>query len=125
MSALMELKNVSKSFGGIQAVSDMSFSVQPGELAGLIGPNGAGKTTVFNLITGVYNVTSGEIKFEGKSVNSLKTYEVVSLGVARTFQNLRLFAASSVLENIMTAAQQHHKYTFIEAVSHLGRWSAN
>jgi branched-chain amino acid transport system ATP-binding protein len=125
MSVLMELKNVSKSFGGIQAVSDMSFAVQPGELAGLIGPNGAGKTTVFNLITGVYDVTSGEIDFEGKSVNRLKTYEVVSLGIARTFQNLRLFAASSVLENVMTAAQQHHRYTFIEAVSHLGRWNSS
>ncbi|MDR3255136.1 MAG: ABC transporter ATP-binding protein [Synergistaceae bacterium] len=124
MGVLLELKNVMKSFGGIQAVSDMSFVVHAGELAGLIGPNGAGKTTIFNLITGVYDVSSGNIEYAGKSINRLKTYEVVALGVARTFQNLRLFAASSVLENVMTAAQQHHRYSFIEAISHVGRWRA-
>jgi branched-chain amino acid transport system ATP-binding protein len=117
------LKRVNKSFGGIQAVRDMSFSIPKGEIAGLIGPNGAGKTTIFNLITGVYDVTSGDIEYEGRNINRLKTYQVVALGVARTFQNLRLFAASSVLENVMTAAQYHHKYSFFEAVSHLGRWS--
>jgi len=103
-------------------VKDMSFVIETGELAGLIGPNGAGKTTIFNLVTGVYDVTSGEIEFKGKNINRLKTYQVISLGIARTFQNLRLFAASSVLDNVMTAAQQHYKYSFFEAVSHLGRW---
>lgn len=122
MSAILELKDVNKSFGGVQAVKDMSFVIETGELAGLIGPNGAGKTTIFNLVTGVYDVTSGEIEFKGKNINRLKTYQVISLGVARTFQNLRLFAASSVLDNVMTAAQQHYKYSFFEAVSHLGRW---
>lgn len=122
MSAILELKDVNKSFGGVQAVKEMSFVIGTGELAGLIGPNGAGKTTIFNLVTGVYDVTSGEIEFKGKNVNRLKTYQVISLGVARTFQNLRLFAASSVLDNVMTAAQQHYKYSFFEAVSHLGRW---
>jgi len=122
MTAALELKNVSKLFGGIQAVSDMSFKIESGELTGLIGPNGAGKTTVFNLVTGVYDVTSGDIELKGRNVNKLKTFEVISLGVARTFQNLRLFAASSVLENVMTAAQQHNKYGFLEAVTHLGRW---
>jgi len=122
MTAALELKNVSKLFGGIQAVSDMSFKIESGELTGLIGPNGAGKTTVFNLVTGVYDVTSGDIELKGRNVNKLKTFEVISLGVARTFQNLRLFAASSVLENVMTAAQQHNKYSFLEAVTHLGRW---
>jgi len=102
----------------------MSFVIETGELAGLIGPNGAGKTTIFNLVTGVYDVTSGEIEFKGKNINRLKTYQVISLGVARTFQNLRLFAASSVLDNVMTAAQQHYKYSFFEAVSHLGRWKS-
>ena len=124
MSAMLELKCVNKAFGGVQAVKDMTFKIEPGELAGLIGPNGAGKTTIFNLITGVYDVTSGEIEFKGKNINKLKTYEVISLGIARTFQNLRLFAASTVLENVMTAAQQHHKYSFFEAVSHMGRWSS-
>ncbi|GHV29457.1 ABC transporter ATP-binding protein [Synergistales bacterium] len=124
MNALLELKNVNKSFGGIHAVSDMSFVVGEGELAGLIGPNGAGKTTIFNLVTGVYDVTSGDVVYNGKNINKLKTYEVVSLGIARTFQNLRLFAASSVLENVMTAAQLHNKYNFVEALGHLGRWGS-
>lgn len=122
MTPLLTLKDVTKSFGGIHAVRDMSFSIGKGELAGLIGPNGAGKTTVFNLVTGVYDVTSGDIEYNGRNVNKRKTYQVVSLGVARTFQNLRLFAASSVLENVTTAAQQHFKYSFVEALSHCGRW---
>ncbi len=122
MSAILELKNVNKFFGGVQAVRDMSFVIEKGELAGLIGPNGAGKTTIFNLVTGVYDVTDGQIEFKGKNINRLKTFQVISLGIARTFQNLRLFAASSVLDNVMTAAQQHYKYSFFEAVSHLGRW---
>ncbi|MGD9666173.1 MAG: ABC transporter ATP-binding protein [Synergistaceae bacterium] len=124
MSAILELKDVNKSFGGVQAVKDMSFVIETGELAGLIGPNGAGKTTIFNLVTGVYDVTSGDIEFKGKNINRLKTFQVISLGIARTFQNLRLFAASSVLDNVMTAAQQHYKYSFFEAVSHLGRWKS-
>ena len=122
MSAMLELKEVNKAFGGVQAVKDMSFVIENGELAGLIGPNGAGKTTIFNLVTGVYDVTGGEIEFKGKNINRLKTFQVISLGVARTFQNLRLFTASSVLDNVMTAAQQHYSYSFFEAVSHLGRW---
>ena len=104
---VLELKDVNKAFGGVQAVRDMSFAIGSGELAGLIGPNGAGKTTIFNLVTGVYDVTSGAISFKGQSLNKLKTYQVIRLGIARTFQNLRLFAASTVLENVMTAAQQH------------------
>ena len=124
MSALLELKEVNKSFGGVQAVRDMSFVINKGELAGLIGPNGAGKTTIFNLVTGVYDVTSGDIVFKGESIAKLKTFQVISRGIARTFQNLRLFAASSVLENVMTAAQQHYKYNFFEAVTHIGRWKS-
>ncbi|MDD2351742.1 MAG: ABC transporter ATP-binding protein [Synergistaceae bacterium] len=124
MSVILELKDVNKFFGGVQAVKDMSFVIETGELAGLIGPNGAGKTTIFNLVTGVYDVSSGDIEFKGKNINSLKTFQVISLGIARTFQNLRLFAASSVLDNVMTAAQQHYKYSFFEAVSHLGRWKS-
>ena len=122
MAVILELKDVNKSFGGVQAVKDMSFKIESGELAGLIGPNGAGKTTIFNLVTGVYSVTSGNLEFKGRNINKLKTYQVVSLGIARTFQNLRLFAASSVLDNVMTAAQQHYKYSFFEAISHFGRW---
>ena len=121
-NAVLELKSVNKFFGGVQAVSDMSFVIQRGELAGLIGPNGAGKTTIFNLVTGVYDVSSGDIEFMGENINALRSYQVIRLGIARTFQNLRLFPASTVLENVMTAAQQHHGYSFFEAVTHLGRW---
>ncbi|MDR3166176.1 MAG: ABC transporter ATP-binding protein [Synergistaceae bacterium] len=122
MDVVLEMKNVGKSFGGIRAVSDISFTIHERELAGLIGPNGAGKTTVFNLVTGVYDVSDGEMIYLGRNINSLKTYEAVAAGIARTFQNLRLFASSTVLENVMTATQQHHKYSFFEAVSHIGRW---
>jgi branched-chain amino acid transport system ATP-binding protein len=124
MNAILELKSISRVFGGISAVKDVSFSVGHGEMVGVIGPNGAGKTTIFNLITGVYRTTGGDMLLDGRSIRRLKTYEIVSLGVARTFQNLRLFPASSVLENVKSAAQQHHKYSFFEALSHLGRWSA-
>ena len=123
MTVLLELKGVSKSFGGVQAVENMSLKLEKGELTGLIGPNGAGKTTVFNLITAVYDVTKGDIEYKGININKLKTYQVVSLGIARTFQNLRLFSGSSVLENVMSAAQQSHKYSFCEAITHLGRWN--
>jgi len=122
MSALLELKDLTIRFGGITAVDNVSLSIQTGEVAGLIGPNGAGKTTIFNLITGVYDATSGDVIYEGRNINKLKTYEIVPLGIARTFQNLRLFVGSTVLENVMTAAQRFHGYGFAEAISHLGRW---
>ncbi len=123
MSApLLELLSVNISFGGVHAVKDMSFKINQGELAGLIGPNGAGKTTVFNLITNVYPVDTGDILFDGKSIKDLKSYQVIRRGIARTFQNLRLFGRSSVLDNVMTAAQAHSPYSFAESVTHLGRW---
>ncbi|MDO9508996.1 MAG: ABC transporter ATP-binding protein [Thermovirgaceae bacterium] len=123
--SMLKLEGLNKHFGGVHAVQDISFSLERGELAGLIGPNGAGKTTVFNLITGVYSPDSGRILFKGEDLVSLKTYEVVAKGVARTFQNLRLFQRSTVLENVMTACQQHFRYNFFEALSHLGRWKSN
>lgn len=119
---VLELKGASKHFGGVKAVNDMSFKIHKGELAGLIGPNGAGKTTIFNLITGVYPLTFGSIEFNGQDLKKFKTYQIIRLGIARTFQNLRLFQSSTVLENVMTAAQQHNWYSFAEAVTHLGRW---
>ena len=100
----------------------MSFSIPEGELAGLMGPNGAGKTTIFNLVTGVYDPDEGSILFRGENLVPLKTFDIVHKGIARTFQNLRLFQRSSVLENVMTAAQQHVPYTFFEGMTHLGRW---
>ncbi|HCL79222.1 MAG TPA: high-affinity branched-chain amino acid ABC transporter ATP-binding protein LivG [Synergistaceae bacterium] len=122
MSAFFELVHLTKNFGGVQAVSDLSFAMEKGELAGLMGPNGAGKTTVFNLITGVYDPDSGQALFKGEDLGPLKTYQVTAKGVARTFQNLRLFQRSTVVENVMTAAQQHIPYGFVEGLTHLGRW---
>lgn len=122
MTTFFELSNVTKNFGGVQAVSSMSFSIDKGELTGLMGPNGAGKTTIFNLISGVYDPDEGSILFKGENLVPLKTYQVTSRGIARTFQNLRLFQRSTVLENVMTSAQYHIHYTFAEGMTHLGRW---
>ncbi len=119
---VLELDGVNKFFGGVHAVNDMSFAIQKGELAGLIGPNGAGKTTIFNLVTGVYPLSSGHVAFKGKDISNNSTYHIMNSGIARTFQNLRLFQGATVLENVMTACQQHHKYSFVEAITHMGRW---
>lgn len=120
--AMLMLEMVGKSFGGIDAVKNMSFNIMQGEIAALIGPNGAGKTTIFNLITGIYNVTEGKIKFKDSCINKLKAHQITSLGIARTFQNLRLFSTSTVLDNVMTATQQHLPYNFFAAISHSGQW---
>ncbi len=98
---LLELRNVVKKFGGITALSDISFSVEKGDIFGIIGPNGAGKTTIFNMITGVYPVTSGDVLCDGQSLLGKKTHEIIDGGIARTFQNIRLFANMTVLENIL------------------------
>ena len=113
---MLELENVNKSFGGLQATTDMNLSVKEGEIVSIIGPNGAGKSTLFNLITGVYRPDSGTIRFGDRSLVGLKPNKIVDLGVARTFQNLRLFTNLSVLENVLTA--QHHKLrsTWVSAV---------
>lgn len=119
MSAFLELKNVNKAFGGVQAIKDMSFFLEQGELAGMIGPNGAGKTTVFNVISNVYNSDSGQVLFDGKDITRLRSYQIVRIGIARTFQNLRLFSRSSVLENVMTAMQNRYIHTFHESLMRL------
>lgn len=105
--AMLEVENLGKSFGGLQAIHDLSFSVNEGEIVSVIGPNGAGKTTLFNLITGVYHPTAGDITFEGESIKGRKPNAIVELGIARTFQNLRLFTNLSVLDNVLIP--QHHK----------------
>jgi branched-chain amino acid transport system ATP-binding protein len=101
LSALLELRGVSKTFGGLAAVADVSFDVPAGSVVGLIGPNGAGKTTTFNLITGQYRADRGEIGFEGRSVKGLRTHRIVARGIARTFQNIRLFQELTALENVL------------------------
>src|SRR5215216_416462 len=98
--ALLVAKNVTIRFGGLTAVSDFNLTVRAHELVGLIGPNGAGKTTIFNMLTGVYKPTEGEIRVAGKPTAGLKPYEITALGAARTFQNIRLFKELSVLENV-------------------------
>ena len=99
---LLELNDVSKSFGGVAALTGISFGVKQGEVFGVIGPNGAGKTTLFNLITGVFPVTSGEIVFDGMSVIGIKPHRTVEMGIARTFQNIRLFGNMTALETVFT-----------------------
>ncbi len=99
--ALLEAQNVSKSFGGVQALSGVSLSIRAGEIYGLIGPNGAGKTTLFNVLTGLYAMDAGSFRFDGEPLAGLKPDRVAARGIARTFQNIRLFANLSALENVM------------------------
>jgi branched-chain amino acid transport system ATP-binding protein len=114
--AMLEVENISKSFGGLRAMSGVSLNVNQGEIVSVIGPNGAGKTTLFNLITGVYKPDSGDVRFEGRSIAGLNPNKIVDIGIARTFQNLRLFMNQTVLENVLVA--QHHKLhsTWLNAV---------
>ena len=110
-------------FGGLIAVNELGMDVRRGEIYGLIGPNGAGKTTIFNLLTGVYEPTSGEIYFDGKRIDGLRPYEISRRGVSRTFQNIRLFAGMSVLENVMTACHRHAKQSLFDAVMRTPRFA--
>jgi len=117
MSApLLELQNATIKFGGLTAVSDVSLQVGENELVGLIGPNGAGKTTAFNLITGVYKPTSGHIRFHGDCTRGIKPSKLAKLGIARTFQNIRLFGSLSVIDNIRVAARLHNPQGYFGAL---------
>ena len=109
-------------FGGLVAVRELDMDIRPGEIYGLIGPNGAGKTTVFNLLTGVYEPTSGEIYFQGKQIHGLRPYQIAARGVSRTFQNIRLFAGMTVLENVMTACHIHTRQSLLDAVLRTPRY---
>ncbi len=109
-------------FGGLTAVKELDMNVRRGEIFGLIGPNGAGKTTVFNLLTGVYEPTSGDIFIDGTRINGKRPYQISRLGVSRTFQNIRLFPSMTVLENVVTACHRHSKQTMVEAVFRLPRY---
>ena len=115
-AASLEILNVTKSFGGVTAVNDVSFFVKPREIFGIIGPNGAGKTTLFNMITGVYSPTKGEILLNGKSVVGKSTYQIANYGVARTFQNIRLFGELSVYNNMITSCQKHITYNMLDGM---------
>jgi branched-chain amino acid transport system ATP-binding protein len=113
---ILELNNVTMQFGGVKALDSVNFHVNKGEICALIGPNGAGKTTIFNVITGVYKPTSGEINFNGKSLIGLKRNKITARGVARTFQNVRLFGDMTALENVMTATDVHKKSGLVGAL---------
>ena len=121
---VLQVRNVTMRFGGLAAVKALNMQVPRGALYGLIGPNGAGKTTVFNVLTGVYCPTEGEIQFDGVRIETLKPYEITRLGAARTFQNIRLFADMTVVENVMTAHHLRTKQILADAVAGTARHHA-
>lgn len=121
--ALLEVKNLGISFGGLRAVDDFEISIEQGQLYGLIGPNGAGKTTVFNLLTGVYKPNEGMIRLDGKDITGLKTIDINKEGIARTFQNIRLFKELTVLDNVKVGLHNHYKYSTVEGILRLPGYS--
>jgi branched-chain amino acid transport system ATP-binding protein len=121
-AAILRTEKATIRFGGLVAVKELDMDVRPGEIYGLIGPNGAGKTTVFNLLTGVYEPTSGEIYFQDKPIHGLRPYQIAARGVSRTFQNIRLFAGMTVLENVMTACHIHVRQSLADAVLRTPRY---
>ncbi|MBQ2581896.1 MAG: ABC transporter ATP-binding protein [Ruminococcus sp.] len=109
--ALLEVKKLGISFGGLRAVDEFSIKIEKGELYGLIGPNGAGKTTIFNLLTGVYKPTDGSIVLDGQDITGMSTMQINRAGIARTFQNIRLFSNLSVLDNVKVGLHNHYTYS--------------
>ena len=122
MENMLEVKNLSISFGGLRAVSEFDMNIGKGQLYGLIGPNGAGKTTIFNLLTGVYKPDEGIVKLDGQDITGKKTIDINKAGIARTFQNIRLFSELSVIDNVKVAYNMHVKYGLLEAVGRFGRY---
>jgi branched-chain amino acid transport system ATP-binding protein len=119
---LLQLEGLTMRFGGVTALSEVDLKVEEGEIFALIGPNGAGKTTVFNVVTGVFKPSSGGVRFEGRSIANRKQHQITRLGVARTFQNIRLFADMTALENVMVGADAHHRTSVPGAVLGLVRY---
>ena len=120
--ALLEVKNLGISFGGLRAVNEFHMEIEKGCLYGLIGPNGAGKTTVFNLLTGVYKPNEGIITLDGENIVGKKTIDINKAGIARTFQNIRLFKGLTVLDNVKVGLHNHHKYSTIEGILRLPKY---
>lgn len=120
--AMLEVKNLCISFGGLKAVDGFHVNIEKGQLYGLIGPNGAGKTTVFNLLTGVYKPNAGSIVLDGQNIAGKKTIDINKAGVARTFQNIRLFKDMSVLDNVKAGLHNHHRYSTVEGIFRLPRY---
>lgn len=119
---LLDVNKLSISFGGLRAVDDFNLQIEKGELYGLIGPNGAGKTTVFNLLTGVYKPNEGIIKLDGEDITRKNTVQINQAGIARTFQNIRLFKQMSVIDNVKVGLSEHFKYSAIEGILHVGKY---
>ena len=119
MADMLEINNLGISFGGLRAVDDFHVNIRQGELYGLIGPNGAGKTTVFNLLTGVYRPDEGKIRLDGQDITGKKTIEINKAGVARTFQNIRLFHQMSVLDNVKAGLHNHYHYSTMSGILRL------
>lgn len=117
--ALLDVKNLSISFGGLRAVDNFNIQIEKGQLYGLIGPNGAGKTTVFNLLTGVYKPTEGIIMLDGKNITGKRTIDINNDGIARTFQNIRLFKDLTVLDNVKAGLHNHYKYSTVSGILRL------
>ena len=124
-ASILKTEKCTIRFGGLVAVNTLDMNVRPGEIYGLIGPNGAGKTTIFNLLTGVYEPTAGEIYFQGQRIDGKRPYEIAALGVSRTFQNIRLFPSMSVLDNVLTACHIHTRQTLADAVLRTPRYAAD
>ena len=122
MAELLKVDNVSMVFGGLRAVSNLSMHIDEGELIGLIGPNGAGKSTAFNMITGVYTPTEGKVYFNGQQSSGKKSYQVTQMGMARTFQNIRLFSELSVIDNVKIAYNMHVTYNLADAIVRDGKY---
>jgi branched-chain amino acid transport system ATP-binding protein len=118
---VLEVDDVTIRFGGLTALDSVSFDIHEGEILGLIGPNGAGKTTCFNVMTGVYQATSGEVRFDGQPLAKMQRHKITRLGIARTFQNIRLFRSMTVLENVMVGADAHSKVGLLDALFRTSR----
>jgi len=119
---VLSLKHVTKRFGGLTAVGDVSFDIEEGEIFGLIGPNGAGKTTIFNLITAIYTLTEGEVTFYGQKLEKLKPFQIANIGITRTFQNIRLFKKLSTYDNVLTACHRSADYGVLSSIIRFGKF---
>ena len=120
--SVLSLKNLTKQFGGLTAVDNVTFDIEEGEIFGLIGPNGAGKTTIFNLITGIYSITSGGIFYYDKKLENAKPFEIANMGITRTFQNIRLFKKLTVYDNVLTACHKLADYSLLDSVIRFGKF---
>ncbi len=119
---MLEVDHATLRFGGVVALNDVNFTIYKGEILGLIGPNGAGKTTLFNAVTGVYPLTEGQVRFDGVKISGQSKHKITKMGIARTFQNIRLFPEMTALENVMVGADAHHRTSVISAMLRLPRY---